>query len=92
MTDVVIFGIGDFGRIARLYLERDGDYRVVAFTVHREYADRTELAGVPVVPFDELPGGTHRATSRCSSPPDSRRSTVSARRSSPNARRSAIAS
>jgi sugar O-acyltransferase (sialic acid O-acetyltransferase NeuD family) len=54
MSDVVIFGITDFGRIARLYLEADSEHRVVAFTVHREYMDRDAFEGLPVVAFEEL--------------------------------------
>jgi sugar O-acyltransferase (sialic acid O-acetyltransferase NeuD family) len=63
MNDVVVFGTGDYGRIARQYLEADGTYAVRAFTVHRAYCDRDALDGVPVVPFEDLarrhpPGAT----------------------------------
>lgn len=54
MSDVVIFGIGDFGRVAYQYLTHDSAHRVVAFTVHERYADTESLLGVPVVPFEEL--------------------------------------
>jgi sugar O-acyltransferase (sialic acid O-acetyltransferase NeuD family) len=54
MSDVVIFGIGDYGRIAQRYLQDDSPHDVVAFTVHGEYADRSELSGLPVIPFEEL--------------------------------------
>jgi sugar O-acyltransferase (sialic acid O-acetyltransferase NeuD family) len=54
MSKVVIFGIGDFGRIAHRYLAADSPHEVVAFTAHREYVDRTELGGLPVIPFEEL--------------------------------------
>ncbi|MGI8729162.1 MAG: acetyltransferase [Solirubrobacteraceae bacterium] len=54
MSDIVIFGIGDYGRIAHLYLQRDSPHDVVAFTVHRDYADRDELNGLPVIPYEEL--------------------------------------
>lgn len=54
MSDVVIFGIGDYGRIAQQYFARDSPHDVVAFTVHREYADRDELGGLPVVAFEDL--------------------------------------
>jgi sugar O-acyltransferase (sialic acid O-acetyltransferase NeuD family) len=52
---VVIIGIGDFGRIARFYLEHDSDRRVVAHAVSAEMLDRGEFAGLPVVPLDDLP-------------------------------------
>jgi sugar O-acyltransferase (sialic acid O-acetyltransferase NeuD family) len=53
VSKVVIFGTSDFGRIAHLYLEADSDHEVVAFTVHGDYLDKTELNGLPVVPFEE---------------------------------------
>src|ERR1700733_12914917 len=54
MSDVVIFGISDFGRIAHNYLQADSPHNVVAFTVHGDYVDRSEMAGLPVIAFEEL--------------------------------------
>lgn len=54
MSDVVIFGIGDFGRVAHQYLSKDSPHTVVAFTAHRRFIDSEELLGVPVVPFEDL--------------------------------------
>jgi sugar O-acyltransferase (sialic acid O-acetyltransferase NeuD family) len=54
MSDVVIFGIGDFGRLAHMYLQTDSPHRVVAFTVHSQYIDRDEFSGIPVIPFESL--------------------------------------
>jgi sugar O-acyltransferase (sialic acid O-acetyltransferase NeuD family) len=54
MSDVVVFGIGDFGRIAHRYLQADSPHEVVAFTVHRDYIEHRELNGLPVIPFEEL--------------------------------------
>jgi sugar O-acyltransferase (sialic acid O-acetyltransferase NeuD family) len=54
MNDVVIFGIGDFGRIAHRYLQADSAHRVVAFTVHKPYLVQEELNGLPVIPFEDL--------------------------------------
>jgi sugar O-acyltransferase (sialic acid O-acetyltransferase NeuD family) len=51
---VVIFGTGDFARIAKVYLERDSPYDVVAFSVDEAFRDRDELLGVPVVPAEPL--------------------------------------
>jgi sugar O-acyltransferase (sialic acid O-acetyltransferase NeuD family) len=50
----VIFGVGDFARIAAVYLRDDSDYEVVAFTANREYIEEPTLNGIPVVPFEEL--------------------------------------
>jgi sugar O-acyltransferase (sialic acid O-acetyltransferase NeuD family) len=50
----VIFGVGDFARIAAVYLREDSEYEVVAFTAHGEYVTEPTLNGIPVVPFEEL--------------------------------------
>ena len=52
--DLIIFGVGDYARIAHTYLERDSDHRTVAFTVNREYIADDHLHGVPVVAFETL--------------------------------------
>lgn len=54
MSDVVIFGTGDFGRIAHMYLELDSPHDVVAFTVNRDFIESEELGGRPVVAFEDL--------------------------------------
>lgn len=51
---VVLFGVGDFARVAAVYLREDSPYDVVAFTVDGEHVRERELLGVPVVPFEEL--------------------------------------
>jgi sugar O-acyltransferase (sialic acid O-acetyltransferase NeuD family) len=54
MSDVVLFGSGDFARVARVYLDADSPHRVVAFTAHERYIESPELGGLPVVPFETL--------------------------------------
>lgn len=51
---VVIFGLGDFARIANVYLSVDSPYEPVAFTVNRAFQTADSLSGLPVVPFEEL--------------------------------------
>jgi sugar O-acyltransferase (sialic acid O-acetyltransferase NeuD family) len=51
---VVIFGVGDFARIAAVYLREDSDYEVAAFTVDEQYILEDELLGLPVLPFEAL--------------------------------------
>jgi sugar O-acyltransferase (sialic acid O-acetyltransferase NeuD family) len=51
---VVVFGIGDFARVAEVYLRLDSPMDVVAFTVDREYVSTSELGGLPVIPFEDL--------------------------------------
>jgi sugar O-acyltransferase (sialic acid O-acetyltransferase NeuD family) len=50
----VIFGTGDFARIACRYFEADSEHEVVAFTVNERYLDETTLLGREVVPFERL--------------------------------------
>jgi sugar O-acyltransferase (sialic acid O-acetyltransferase NeuD family) len=53
--NVVIFGTGDFARVAEIYLREDSDFDVVAFTVDGSFAEHDRLNGLPVVPFEQLP-------------------------------------
>jgi sugar O-acyltransferase (sialic acid O-acetyltransferase NeuD family) len=54
VSDVVVFGLGDFARIARVYLEADSPHRVAAFTANERYLSGKELEGVPVTAFETL--------------------------------------
>lgn len=54
MKPVVIFGTGDYARVAAVYLQEDSPYEVAGFTVHREYIKAPELNGLPVFPFEDL--------------------------------------
>jgi sugar O-acyltransferase (sialic acid O-acetyltransferase NeuD family) len=54
VSEVVIFGIGDYARIAAIYLREDSQHEVVAFTVHEQYRHESELLGLPVIAFEEL--------------------------------------
>lgn len=54
MSDVVIFGAGDYARIASVYLEKDSDHNVLAFAVDGERRDRDELLGRPVLAFEDM--------------------------------------
>jgi sugar O-acyltransferase (sialic acid O-acetyltransferase NeuD family) len=54
MGDVIIFGAGDYARIAAAYLEKDSEHNVLGFTVDGKYLDRTELLGKPVMEFEKV--------------------------------------
>ena len=51
---LLIVGDSAFAEIAYEYFTHDSGYEVVGFTVEREFLRRTELFGLPVVPFEEL--------------------------------------
>lgn len=52
---LVLVGAGEFSLIAYEYFTWDSPYEVVAFSVDREYLQETQIEGLPVVPYDELP-------------------------------------
>lgn len=56
--EVVIFGAGDFARIACTLLRKDSPYEVAAFTVHEALIRDSRLLGLDVLPFESLPS-TH---------------------------------
>lgn len=51
---VVVFGTGDFARVAEVYLRTDSEHDVVAFTVHEQYMTGSEFRGLPLVPFEAI--------------------------------------
>ena len=51
---LVIIGDGEFAEIAYEYFTYDSIYEVVAFSVEKEYMEKDELFGLPVIPFEEL--------------------------------------
>jgi sugar O-acyltransferase (sialic acid O-acetyltransferase NeuD family) len=54
VSDVVLFGVGDFAQVACEYLRQDSPHEVVAFTVNERYIEEPELLGLPVVPYEQL--------------------------------------
>jgi sugar O-acyltransferase (sialic acid O-acetyltransferase NeuD family) len=54
VRQVVLFGTGDFARIAQTYLRSDSDFEVAAFTVDSRFRQHDRLDGLPVVDFDSL--------------------------------------
>jgi len=51
---IVIIGAGEFAQIAYEYFTHDSPYDVVAFSVEKDFLDKSELFGLPVVPFENL--------------------------------------
>ncbi|MEJ7747402.1 MAG: acetyltransferase [Luteimonas sp.] len=52
--DLIIIGDSAFAEIAYEYFTHDSDFRVVAFSVEREFITRESLFGLPVVAFEDL--------------------------------------
>jgi sugar O-acyltransferase (sialic acid O-acetyltransferase NeuD family) len=51
---IVIFGTGDFARVASVYFDLDSPHEVVAFTVNEAYLDGEPLLDREVVAFETL--------------------------------------
>jgi sugar O-acyltransferase (sialic acid O-acetyltransferase NeuD family) len=51
---VVVFGTGDFARVAHFYLSEDSPYEIAAFTVHEQYMADNKFLGLDVIPFERL--------------------------------------
>lgn len=51
---LIIVGDSAFAEVAFEYFTVDSEYEVVAFSVERAFLQRSELLGLPVVPFEEL--------------------------------------
>ena len=54
MEEIVIFGLGELAQIANYYFKIDSNFKVVAFTVDREFINDSHFEGLPLIPFDEL--------------------------------------
>ena len=54
MTDIVVFGTGQWADLADFYFEHDSPHRVVGFTVDREYLATSTHRDRPVVAFEDL--------------------------------------
>jgi sugar O-acyltransferase (sialic acid O-acetyltransferase NeuD family) len=52
---LILIGDSAFAEVAYEYFTHDSPYEVVAFAVERAYLKRTELFGLPIVPFEDLP-------------------------------------
>lgn len=51
---LIIFGDSAFAEIAYEYFTHDSVYEVIAFTVTKEYLNKSTLFKLPVVPFEEV--------------------------------------
>jgi sugar O-acyltransferase (sialic acid O-acetyltransferase NeuD family) len=54
MAKLVLFGMGDIGRLAHYYFVHDSEHEVIAFTVDSEYAKESTFLGLPVVEFEKV--------------------------------------
>jgi sugar O-acyltransferase (sialic acid O-acetyltransferase NeuD family) len=53
-SKLVIIGDGAFAEVAAEYFREDSDYEVVGFAVERDFLQRSELLGLPVIAMEEM--------------------------------------
>lgn len=51
---LVIFGTGEIGSLARFYFQHDSDYEVCGFTADDQYVSSDSFEGLPLVPFSRV--------------------------------------
>jgi sugar O-acyltransferase (sialic acid O-acetyltransferase NeuD family) len=54
MKKLIIFGTGDIAQLARYYFDIDSSYKVVAFTVDRDFCNEDTFENLPLIPFDDI--------------------------------------
>ncbi|MFZ1077869.1 MAG: acetyltransferase [Nitrosotalea sp.] len=54
MRKVIIFGTSGFAEVVHFYLTHDSQYEIVAFTANKEFIDKKELFGLPIIPFENI--------------------------------------
>ena len=53
-NEIIIFGTGEFAQEIFLYLEKFSEFKVVAFTIHKEFIKDKTLFEKPIIPFEEI--------------------------------------
>lgn len=54
MKNLIIYGAGSHAELVYAYFSKDSDYRVLAFTVEKEYVNASSLFGLSIIPFEEI--------------------------------------
>lgn len=54
MDRVVVFGVGDVAQLVRYYFSKDTNYKIVAFTLDREYIKQKTFMNLPVIDFSNI--------------------------------------
>ncbi len=54
MEEIILFGYGDIAQLANYYFTIDSKYKVVGFTLDKDFITEDTFEGLPVVPFENL--------------------------------------
>lgn len=52
--EIIIFGTGEIAELAHLYITKDSDYDIVAFTADQDLMEGKSFLGKPLVAFEEV--------------------------------------
>ena len=52
--EIIIFGTGEIAELAHLYITKDSDYDIVAFTADQDLMEGKSFIGKPLVAFEEV--------------------------------------
>ncbi len=53
-NNLIIFGTGEIGSLARFYFDRDSEYNVACFTADDQFISENSFEGLPLVPFSRV--------------------------------------
>ena len=51
---IIIFGVGEFAQEIFLYLKKFSKFKVIGFSIHKEFIKENSLFELPIIPFEEL--------------------------------------
>ena len=54
MKKLVIFGIGEIGKLSHYYFNNDSDYKVVAFTADNKFIKQKRFCDLPLIEFGKI--------------------------------------
>ena len=54
MKKLIIFGIGEIGKLSYYYFTNDSEYEVVAFTIDKSYISQNKFCNLPLIEFENI--------------------------------------
>ena len=54
MKKLVIFGVGEIGKLSYYYFTHDSNYKVVAFTVDKQFIKQEKFCDLPLIEFEKV--------------------------------------
>ena len=54
MKKLIIFGIGELGKLSYYYFKNDSNYKIVAFTADKKFVIQNKFCDLPLVEFEKI--------------------------------------